>query len=119
MGSEEVFLLGQELRLRALLGAEGEWLPPTDVYETEEAFIVLMELPGMEPEGIKVSFTEGVLTIRGERREEPQPSRPRYHQMEIRYGPFQREIYFHVPIAKEKIQAQYRQGLLKVVLPKR
>lgn len=119
MRSEEVFLLGQGLTLRALLGAEGEWLPPTDVYETEEAFIVRMELPGMEPEEIKVSFTEGVLTIRGERREESQPSRPRYHQMEIRYGPFQREIYFRVPIAKEKIKAQYRQGLLKVVLPKR
>lgn len=119
MSSDYIFSLQREIGLRGLFGQEQEWLPPTDVYETEEEFIVLMELPGMEREEIKISFTEGVLTIRGERREEARGSRVHYHQMEIRYGPFQREIYFPVSLAKEGIKAQYRQGLLRVALPKR
>jgi HSP20 family protein len=119
MRSEYIFSLQREIGLRGFFGQEQEWLPPTDVYETEEEFIVLMELPGMEREEIKISFTEGVLTIRGERREEARGSCIHYHQMEIRYGPFQREIYFPVPLRPEEIKAQYRQGLLKVVLPKR
>lgn len=119
MKSEYIFSLQREIGLRGFFGGEQEWLPPTDVYETEEEFVVLMELPGMEREEIKISFSEGVLTIRGERRDETRGSRVHYHQMEISYGPFQREIHFPVPLIKEEIKAQYRQGLLKVVLPKR
>lgn len=119
MESKHAFSLQRELSLQRSFGEEPEWLPSTDVYETEGEFIVRLELPGMERDEIKITFMEGVLTIRGERRNELEASRVRYHQMEIRYGPFQRAICFPVPIAKEKIKAQYRQGLLKVVLPKR
>lgn len=119
MRSEYIFSLQREIGLRGFFGGESEWLPPTDVYETAEEFVVLMELPGLEREEIKISFTEGVLTIRGERREKNRGSPVHYHQMEIRYGPFQREIYFPVSLAKEGIKAQYRQGLLRVALPKR
>ena len=119
MGPEYIFSLQREIGLRGFFGQEREWLPPTDVYETEEEFVVLMELPGMEREEIKISFTEGVLTVRGERRERGRGSCIHYHQMEISYGPFRREVYFPVPILKEGIKAQYRQGLLRVVLPKR
>ncbi|MFQ6034203.1 MAG: Hsp20/alpha crystallin family protein [Candidatus Bipolaricaulia bacterium] len=119
MRADYIFSLQREIGLRGFFGQEREWLPPTDVYETEEEFIVLMELPGMEREEIKISFTEGVLTIRGERQEKARGSHVRYHQMEIRHGPFQREIYFPVPLRAEEIRAQYRRGLLRVVLPKR
>ncbi|MCR4404909.1 MAG: Hsp20/alpha crystallin family protein [Candidatus Acetothermia bacterium] len=119
MGSRYVFSLQQEIGLQGSFGPKPDWLPPTDVYETEEEFIVRMELPGMEREEIRISFMEGILTIRGERRNELEASRVRYHQMEIRHGLFQRAICFPGPIAKDKIKAQYRQGLLKVVLPKR
>jgi len=119
MGSDYIFSLQREIGLRGFFGGEREWLPPTDVYETEEEFVVLMDLPGTEREEIKISFTEGVLTIRGERQEKARGPHVRYHQMEISYGPFQREIHFPVPLRAEEIKAQYRQGLLKVVLPKR
>lgn len=119
MRSEYIFSLQRGIGLRGFFGQESEWLPPTDVYETEEEFVVLMELPGMEREEIKISFTEGVLTIRGERRDRNRSSHVHYHQMEIRYGPFQREIYFPLPLDREGIKAQYRQGLLRVALPKR
>lgn len=114
-----LYSLQRLVGLRGAFTHEREWLPPTDVYETEEEFVALMELPGLEQEQIKVSFSEGVLTIRGERRDELRGSRVRYHQMEISYGKFRREIYFPIPIAKDRIEAQYRQGLLQVVLPKR
>lgn len=113
------YSLQRLMGLRGVFTHEREWLPPTDVYETEEEFVVLMELPGLEHEQIKISFSEGVLTIRGERRDELRGSGVRYHQMEISYGKFGREIYFPTPIAKDRIEAQYWQGLLRVVLPKR
>ncbi|HIC96747.1 TPA: Hsp20/alpha crystallin family protein [Candidatus Bipolaricaulota bacterium] len=121
MKSGFIFSLQRELGLQGLFGREEGWLPPTDVYETEGEFVVCMDLPGMEREGIKISFTEGVLTIRGERRNELKfgASQLRCHQLEIGYGPFRREIYFPVPIDQDRIRAEYRQGLLKVVLPKR
>lgn len=119
MESKYAFSLQRELGLQRSFGEEPEWLPPTDVYETESEFIVRLELPGMERDQIKISFMGGILTICGERRNELEASRVRYHQMEMRYGPFQRAVCFPVPIAKEKIKAQYRQGMLRVVLPKR
>ena len=100
-------------------GRTQECLPPTDVYETEGEYIVLVEIPGMERSEIKVSFNDNVLKITGERRNPRREEGVRYHQLEITYGRFAREICFPTPIAKEKIRARYQRGILKVVLPKR
>jgi len=108
----------RELSFGRFFTREQEWLPPTDVYETEREFVVLVEIPGVERDQIKVSFNEGVLTIRGERRDLARGTGVRFHQMEITYGRFVREICFPTPIDKERIRARYSKGILKVVLPK-
>jgi len=107
------------LGLGRFFGRTQEWLPPTDVYETEEEYVVLVEIPGMERSEIKVSFNDNVLKIAGERRNPRREGAVRYHQLEITYGRFVREICFPTPIVKERIRARYQRGILKVVLPKR
>lgn len=92
------------------------WRPPTDVYETDEAIIVRVEIAGVREEDFAVSLEDRFLIIRGIRADIPE--RRAYHQMEIPFGEFSSEIELPAPIAAEEIEAVYRDGFLRVVLPK-
>jgi HSP20 family protein len=92
------------------------WRPPTDVYETEDAIIVRVEIAGMRDADFAVQLVDRSLNIRGVRQDISE--RRSYHQMEIPFGEFSTEIDLPVPIAAEKIEAIYRDGFLRVVLPK-
>jgi len=94
------------------------WLPPLDVYETDNEFIVKLEIPGVKKQDIQIGFSENVLTISGTRCDETLGIEIKYVQMEIAYGEFQRRIAFHTPIDQNAIKAQYSDGFLKVVVPK-
>lgn len=94
------------------------WSPPTDVYETEEAFVVILELAGVDHKALQISFLHDTLTLSGERSDPAKPTSAHYAQLEINYGPFRKEIRFALPIERQAISAQCREGLLKVVLPK-
>jgi HSP20 family molecular chaperone IbpA len=92
------------------------WRPPTDVFETDLEFVVLVELAGMRGVEISVTLDEQLLRIRGTR---PESSGARaYHQMEINYGDFALEVRLPVPIDRERIDASYSDGFLRVLLPK-
>ena len=92
------------------------WRPPTDVFETDLEFVVLVELAGMRGVEIAVTLDEQVLRIRGTR---PESGGARaYHQMEINYGDFVLEVRLPVPIDRDRIDASYSDGFLKVLLPK-
>ncbi len=92
------------------------WRPPTDVFETDLEFIVVVELAGMRGVEISVTLDEQLLRVRGTR---PESSGPRaYHQMEINYGDFALEVRLPVPIDRDRIDANYTDGFLKVLLPK-
>lgn len=100
-------------------GSEGfTWSPPMDVYETEEAYVVVLEIAGVRREAIHIGFLHDMLTVSGERCDEAKPESARYSQLEINYGPFQKELRFPSPIRRAAISAHYRDGFLKVVLPK-
>ena len=92
------------------------WVPPTDVYETEENYIVKVELAGMREEDFEVSVEEHVLLVRGTRSDHNE--RRAYHQMEIRYGKF--EISFGLPGGTDldNASAEYKDGFLTIVFPK-
>ena len=92
--------------------------PPIDVYETENEVIVLVEIAAISQEEVEVTVEGKTLLIRGERR--PTPGRPGrlYSQMEICYGPFQRELFLPADVDPDGAQATYDQGLLEIVLPK-
>ena len=92
------------------------WNPPTDVYETEEACVVKMEIAGMRDEDFEVAFEQNVLVIRGQRPDFNE--RRAYHQMEIRFGRFDVAIEVPVLVDLERARAEYKDGFLVVLLPK-
>jgi HSP20 family molecular chaperone IbpA len=92
------------------------WRPPTDAYETEDAYIVVVEVAGMRGAEFSVTFERQTLWIRGSR-SEPAGSKA-YHQMEIAYGDFETGVHLHAPVEESAIEASYSDGFLRVVLPK-
>jgi HSP20 family protein len=93
-----------------------KWRPPTDVYETEDDIIVRVEIAGMRESDFAISLNERVLTIEGVRSD--QAERRAFHQMEIRFGEFNTEVDLHWAVDSEAIQADYKDGILRIVLPK-
>ena len=97
---------------------EGEWLPSLDVSETKSDLVVKAELPGIDPKDIDISLNEGVLTIKGEKKQEREEKEEGYHLVERSYGSFTRSIRLPREIQNEKINASYKNGVLKITLPK-
>ncbi len=93
------------------------WRPPTDVLETDDAFLVRLEIAGMDPADFSITLRDRVLTVRGVRRD-PLARGCAYHQMEIRFGAFEVLLRLHVPVDAERIEAVYREGFLLITLPK-
>ena len=92
------------------------WDPPTDVYETEEAYVVRMEIAGMREENFEVSVQNDTLYIMGFRPD--YPARRAYHQMEIRSGKFATVIGLPGPVNIDNALAEYQDGFLTITLPK-
>ena len=92
------------------------WRPPTDVYETGDSAIVMVEIAGLSEENYEISLTGRVLVVSGERRDPAE--KLAYHQMEIRYGRFRTEV--HLPWALEGAEqaASYEDGFLRIKLQK-
>jgi HSP20 family protein len=95
------------------------WKPPTDVYETESHFVIILELAQTKAEEVSIVFQDGVLSIRGIRKALPPAERRRYHKLEINYGPFERKIAIPKEVEIRKLAAAYRDGFLEIRLPKK
>lgn len=93
-----------------------KWRPPTDVYETDEAVIVKIEIAGMKPESFEISFVDRVLTVQGVRQDIE--SKMTYHCLEIPYGEFQSRVLIPGAYLEDQIDAKYENGYLYVTLPK-
>jgi len=93
------------------------WRPPTDIYETEEKFIIKVEIAGMREDDIEVAVENKLIMIRGSRLDVPE-QRAYYHQMEIQSGKFEITAEIPVPVDVEKAGAVYKDGFLTVILPK-
>lgn len=92
------------------------WSPPTDVYETNEAFVVLVEIAGMRDDDFEVSLENNTLLISGSRPDFLE--RRAYQQMEIRFGKFTTAVNLPAPVNVEQAHAEYQDGFLTVILPK-
>jgi HSP20 family protein len=102
-----------------LKGEDGrEWLPSLDVAETKNEIVVKAEVPGLEPKDIDISLSDGLLTIKGEKKQEREEKEENYHLVERSYGSFTRSIRLPKEVQSDKINASYKNGVLKVVLPK-
>jgi HSP20 family protein len=91
------------------------WRPPTDVYETENAIIIRVEVAGMRESDFTITLVERTLTIRGVRQDVAE--RRAYHQMEIPFGEFNTEVELPYEIISDKVEAVYRDGFLRITLP--
>jgi HSP20 family protein len=92
------------------------WRPPTDVYETEDALVVRVEVAGMQASGFSISLDKRNLQIHGNRPDNSE--RGAFHQMEIPFGEFCTELELPYDVTAEQVEAVYRDGFLRVVLPK-
>ena len=92
------------------------WRPPTDVYETEDHFVVKVEIAGMKEEDFNVKLDHNRLIISGSRADSPEPRA--FHLVEINYGDFGTEVELLIPVDANKIGAEYKDGFLTVILPK-
>lgn len=99
-------------------GKQALFQPRIDVSETEKAVNVIAELPGMDEKDVEVCLERGVLSIRGEKKQEQQHKDTHFHYVERRSGRFYREIALPSLIDSDKAQAVFRKGVLTVSVPK-
>lgn len=94
------------------------WQPPTDVFECEDNYVVVMEIAGVSREDFQIGISDDVLTISGCRRESSRHSKVALRRFEISYGTFKRSVFLPGPVESENIEARYENGFLEVILPK-
>lgn len=100
-------------------GSQGGMLnPDVDVVEKDNAFEITAELPGLAEDDIDVSVSDGILTLKGEKKEEKEETRKGYRLSERRYGSFQRSFRLPEGVDEDKIEADFDKGILKLLLPK-
>lgn len=101
-------------------GEQAMWSAPTEVHETSDAIRFAIELPGMRPEDVEVTIENNVLMISGEKKFERQEGKEEgeYRLFERRYGRFTRSFTVPPTVDPNRIQANFEDGVLKVVLPK-
>ena len=110
-------LLTMQERLESLFSrACPGWVPPVDLAESEDCYLIAVELPGLSRADIALDFADAVLTIRGTR--PPQTCPERYLQLERGQGQFARSVRFAVPIRSDDITAEFTDGVLVVTVPK-
>ena len=94
------------------------WAPALDISERKDAYLVMVELPGVEPDDLQITMEEGLLTIQGERQFDQESSEQQFHRVERRYGAFRRSITLPAQVQAEQIEATFDNGVLEIVVPK-
>jgi HSP20 family protein len=94
------------------------WIPPVDVYEIDDNYVLHAELPGVEPGDIKMEFSGSEFTIKGERQLDTLCPKESYQRLEMQRGRFHRTFSLPDPVDKNRIQWELKDGVLHVVLPK-
>ena len=94
------------------------WTPSVDVHETDKDILIDAELPGIDKKDIKVEVKNNVLSISGERKQEKKVEDSEYYRVESHYGKFERTFGLPDTISTDKVSATYKNGVLKITLPK-
>lgn len=95
-----------------------EWSPLVDITEDDKEYIVKAEIPDMKKEDIKINVHDDVLSISGDRKYEKEEKGKKYHRVERAYGSFMRSFTLPEDADGSKVNAEYKDGVLKVHLPK-
>jgi HSP20 family protein len=95
-----------------------DWAPVVDIQETDKEYLIKAELPEVKKEDVKIEVLDGVLTIQGERTKEKEEKGKKFHTVERSYGKFIRQFALPTEVEAVKVQADYKDGVLNVHLPK-
>jgi HSP20 family protein len=94
------------------------WMPPADIHETDNELVLTADLPGIDPKSIDIRVENNVLSLAGERKFEESGKNGNVHRVERMYGAFARSFTLSTPVDTDSIQANYKDGVLKITLPK-
>jgi len=94
------------------------WLPAVDLVEKDNKFVAKVELPGVKKDDVKITLSDNILTVRGEKKEEKETRESNYHRLERSYGSFQRSFTLPTTVENDKVDAEYKDGILTITLPK-
>jgi HSP20 family protein len=95
------------------------WSPPVDIYETENELVLKADVPEIDPKNVTIQMENGTLTLKGERRFDEQGNGRGFHRIERGYGSFVRAFSLPDTVEPDKVKADYKNGVLTVVLPKK
>jgi HSP20 family protein len=95
-----------------------DWAPTVDISETDKAYVVRADLPGVKKEDMKITVENGVLTLQGERQQRSEESGEKFHRIETSYGSFMRRFTLPDDAAEDKVDAEMKEGCLEVRVPK-
>lgn len=96
-----------------------QWMPQVDIHEDARRFVILADLPGIDPNDVEIWMDKGILSIKGERSTEQREEGDRYSRTERRVGRFHRRFALPDSADAEGITAQGRHGVLEISIPKR
>ena len=99
--------------------AQGSWSPAVDIFEKNGNIELHAELPGLTVKDVELRVENETLTLRGERKHDDEVKDRGYHRIERIYGSFVRSFHLPAAVDQSKIKADFKDGLLRVVLPKR
>ena len=94
------------------------FMPTVDIKETGKEIRVTAELPGLDQKDLNVSMLDGMLTIKGEKREEHEDDKGETYRCECRYGAFERMVQLPAEVDINNVRASFKRGVLKITLPK-
>ena len=101
------------------LGQSGvSGMPAIDLYQTDNEVVVKASLPGLKPDDVQITITNGVMTLRGEFKQDEDHQEATYHIREHRSGSFERALTLPVDVQSDKAKAEFEDGMLTVTLPK-
>jgi HSP20 family protein len=95
-----------------------EWAPSADISETDQEFLIRAELPTVKKEDVQVTLDEGIITIKGERRQQNDNKSEKYHRVESFYGSFERSFALPDNVSADNIRCDSKDGILTVHIPK-
>ena len=107
-----------DLALPDFFGEERVVVPAFDISETEKEYVVSGEIPGMDAKDIDITLLDGCLIVKGEKKQEREEKEENYHRVERHYGSFERSFRIPERVKTDKLDATYKDGILKLTLPK-
>jgi HSP20 family protein len=115
-------MLARALGLHAQQGSDQAatrvWAPALDISERKDAYLVTVELPGVEADDLQITLEDGLLTIQGERHFAHDSSEQQFHRIERRYGAFRRSITLPAHVQADAVEASVEDGVLQILVPK-